>query len=149
MTGLNLKKEFNDYLKNRNREIEPHLRELIDNAIASGKVKRIPQGEAALSPKYVWDENKRQLITAVGPTYRELMQSSYGKIKPHVASMNEERKQRAAQREEEIKALLLSGKSLDFIAEERKLLGESEITTRRIAKQIIKKMVNEEFKNDD
>ena len=137
---------YQQYLNRRDHTINPEMRKAIDEAVAAGLVQRIPTGKQTLFPTYEWDKTKNQLAQVTGPTYREQMARGFLTQGPkNINRVNEEKKKKAEQREKEILELLLQEKSVDEVIAIRAALGESHNTTGKLARKILKQLIDKEL----
>lgn len=113
------------------RGLDPELRQIIDEALAAGRVTVIPQGVSGL-PGYRWSEKENKVVCDDGRTQAERARDARkAYIEKHgsLTALNVQRADRAKRRREEVLAMASGGKSAEQIATER---GESLTNVKRI-----------------
>lgn len=115
------------------RNLEPELRELIDRAVADGRVTVVPPGVSGL-PGYEYDPQTRRVVMvdpeATQAAKARAAREAYEKAR---RAMNARRSEAAEQRYAEIGAAMDAGRTAEQIASER---GETLLAVKAIIKKI-------------
>ena len=120
--------EFGRYLRRSTPSLDAETRALIDRAVAEGRVKKVPPGEAATRREYVWDGKK--LVQSAGPaakTWRELNAQGIGKApgsQAAIRAVNDDQAKAAAERTAQILDAFEAGKTRAEVQAWREALGE-------------------------
>lgn len=117
------------------RELEPELRNLIDKALAEGRVTVVPQGVSGL-PGYHYDAVTRQIIRENSKAQVSLSAERRQRFLKAQAVASERRSAKAQQRREEIGAAMDAGQTAKQISEAR---GETLAAVKEVMKQIRRK----------
>ena len=112
------------------RDLEPELRNLIDKALAEGRVKVVPPGVSGL-PGYQYDPKVRQIVLVEKKTAAQTLAKAQERM-AHARSVVAARRSEAAERRyQEVGASMDAGMSAEEISKAR---GETILAIKEVMK---------------